>query len=582
MSKYSFYVKPIFLILFIFFINIAFKPEKNNPVIIIGNTRFTVISSMCIRIEFAENQNFVDDKTFFAENRNAIYSDFDLVKNEDEVIIKTNNIKLNYRPDGKRFTKENLKAWIKNGNSEVEWYPGKTNEKNLGGTLPTLDGVDHDIKVNDGLLSRDGWYLIDDTNRKLLKNDWVSERSFDSKTDWYLFGYGTEFKEALKTFVDISGNVPLVRKHVLGSWYCRWYDYSAEEFRQLVKEYQDHDFPLDIMVMDMGWHTQKYATSGFGHHELFGSDNQPVWKGWTGFTWNKELIPDPAGLLNDFKKDNIYVTLNVHPHDGIRDHEAMYPEFMKALGKDPAKKEYLPFNAGDKACMDAYFKYAHNNSQEYFFGDNILSAPIVSPGNGPGKLAKQKIWFPNGIWYNIFSNKKFSGEKTDSVTSDLNEFPLYVRGGTPIPMQPYSQRMTSEAAKNIIIRCYPGKIGDDNHFDLYEDDGQTKEYEQGKYAITTLKYKRKKTSTIITIIGTKGEFQGQLKTRKYQIELASTKKATKAFFDGKRVKVQYDSENFKNIISIPNTSIKENHSIEIFALDADQYEITKIPESSKY
>ena len=53
----------------------------------------------------------------------------------------------------------------------------------------------------------------------------------------------------------------------------------------------------------------------------------------------------------------IFVSLNDHPHDGIRAHEDCYPEFMNMLGKDPAVT--LAFDAGDREYMDAFFKASH-------------------------------------------------------------------------------------------------------------------------------------------------------------------------------------------------------------------------------
>ena len=739
----------LILLLFNSVFNLVYA--NNDPIVVAGNARFTVISSVCIRIEYAENKNFVDERTLFAENRDNTFSDFELINNKNEVIINTGRIKIIYKPDGNIFSKNNLSAFIKSDTGFINWYPGKKNEKNLGGTLPTLDGVDHAVKVNDGLLSMDGWYLIDDSNLKILKNDWISERNYNSKVDWYLFGYGISYKEALQSLTAISGKVPLIRKYVLGSWYCRWHDYTSYEFAQLVKEYKDHDFPLDILVMDMGWHKMD-ATYGYGHANMLG---------WTGFSWNKNLIPEPESLLKRLKNDHIYVSLNVHPHDGIRNHEDMYADFMRALGKDPTKNENLPFNAGDKNYMDAYFKYAHQphekigvdfwwvdwqqdhiypyvfgypylkhlpwlnylyfknseqdnkrglgfsrwggwgdqkrpihfsgdimsswetlkfevsftvnsgntgcffwahdlggfygernpeqyarwvqfgitnaslrihscgdnldrrpwlwgdeaeksmkisfhlrsrlmpyiyssvwqssnqsipllrplyleypkqedaytNAQEYFFGDNILAAPIVTPGSGKNKIAKQRVWFPDGSWYNIFSNKKYEGNRTDSVEADLYEFPLFVRGGAPIPMQNYTQRMTSEPISNLIIRCYPGRNGEESTYTLYEDDGFTKDYLKNKYAVTVLKYKREGNKSIITINGTTGEYNGQIKTRTYDIVLAATKKASNASVNKNKVSVDYHSESLENIIHIPTSDITKGYVIEISVKD---------------
>src|ERR1035437_2655814 len=146
-------------ILFLFTLFVLFisaKSVQNDPIVILGNARFTVITPMCIRIEYAENGNFVDNKTLFAENRNSLNSNFELIISEKEIFINTGVIKLRYKANGKPFSKDNLTAVIKNGNREVEWFPGLKNKQNLGGTLTTLDGVDHAVKVDDGLLSRDG------------------------------------------------------------------------------------------------------------------------------------------------------------------------------------------------------------------------------------------------------------------------------------------------------------------------------------------------------------------------------------------------------------------------------------------
>ena len=64
------------------------------------------------------------------------------------------------------------------------------------------------------------------------------------------------------------------------------------------------------MVLDMDWHRE----------------------GWTGWSWNRELIPDPENLFADLHKQGLEVTLNLHPADGVAATEDQYPAFMKALG----------------------------------------------------------------------------------------------------------------------------------------------------------------------------------------------------------------------------------------------------------
>ena len=123
---------------------------------------------------------------------------------------------------------------------------------------------------------------------------------------------------------------------------------------------------------------------------------------------------------------------------------------------------------------------AYRNPQEYFFGDNLLVAPITSPGQGPDKIAQQTVWFPPGEWYDWFTGRHFSGERTETVSADINRFPLYARGGVPIPLQPYTQRMTTAALNQLVVRCYPGADGQSASTTLYEDDGVTTRYLKGR------------------------------------------------------------------------------------------------------
>lgn len=64
-------------------------------------------------------------------------------------------------------------------------------------------------------------------------------------------------------------------------------------------------------------------------------------RGWSGYSWNRELIPDPAGLIREFKDKDVYVVLNEHPHDGLRPEDDAYPAFARALGASYTSEEFL-------------------------------------------------------------------------------------------------------------------------------------------------------------------------------------------------------------------------------------------------
>lgn len=326
-------------------------------IITCNKARFSVISEGLIRMEYS-NGAFTDEPTLFAERGYA--EDFEEYTAEGRVSIKTPLIDLTYIDDGKPFDGENLRATLNIFGKSVEWRYGDKDENNLGGAVVTLDGcTGANTEVPEGLISRDGRHVIDDSQTSIIKSGWLAERPAEHVTDAYLFVYGNDFKKALRDYASVSGKAVLPRKYMFGSWYSRWHPYTSDDFRAIVKEYEEHDFPLDILVIDMDWHHQDWHTPenhprrahyGFGH----AGGNM----GWTGYSWNEALIPDPCELMKDLHSKGLAVALNDHPADGLRDNETSYPAFADALGLDKEKKENLPFLCADKKYMDAFFKYA--------------------------------------------------------------------------------------------------------------------------------------------------------------------------------------------------------------------------------
>jgi len=678
-----------------------------NP-LVFGNNRITLISPTLFRLEYAEGGKFLDNPTMFAWSRDTLLKEFRVTKLDgNRYQIETSALRMIYDNDNFPFGLLNFEAFYKIGGKEKRFTIRNIHKNNLGGAVSTLDRVDKPIPLNDGLLSRDGWYIINDAGKEILVDNWISQRDKGHVQDLYCFVYGDDYKEALRDLGRISGNVPMTRKYVHGVWYCRYWPYTSAEYLELVSGYREHDFPLDMMVFDMDWHTVD-ARVGTGH-----AGN----RGWTGYTWNKELIPDPEGLIGKMLKENIHVCLNEHPHDGIRPNEEQYPAFMKAMGRE-ANGETILFDASDRAYMENFLKYAHgpgwdmgiafwwldwqqdylypyvrgtnmnhlswlnklyyedssreglrgagysrwagwgdhrypiqfsgdahanwamlafeveltatsgnagcyywahdiggfyegdnpemfarwtqfgalsaalrvhsqkagkidrrpwiwgeqatgsmrkayhfrsrimpylyssiwqtyktmvplsramyidygneeesyNNPQQFMFGDLLLAAPITTPGEGTNLVASQKVWFPKGcIWYDFFDATPYKGGTKAIVKKGIDEFPLFVKGGYLLPMQPYTERPASTPLTHLILRAYPGADGSENSFTLYEDDGLTTEYLKGSYAITELVYKRAGNKIQLTVAPTKGSYTGQPQSRSYTFELAGMK-----------------------------------------------------------
>ena len=118
-----------------------------------------------------------------------------------------------------------------------------TDPLNLKGTIRTLDGWNGGSLDNleEGLLSRSGWALVDDSETNLFDGNpdwnWVVTRPEGNRQDWYFFGYGHEYKKCLMDFTKIAGKIPMPPKFAFGYWWSRYWAYSDSELKELMNDF---------------------------------------------------------------------------------------------------------------------------------------------------------------------------------------------------------------------------------------------------------------------------------------------------------------------------------------------------------
>lgn len=323
--------------------------------IISGKARFTILTSQMIRMEWDEKGNFEDRPSFVFVNRKLPVPDFEASHRNGNLIIDTGDLQLTYKENSGAFTADNLHVRFKVDGQWKTWHPALQDTANLKGTIRTLDGVRGSTKLPPGLLSRSGWHVVDDSNRPLFDDSdwpWVIPRSNEQNQDWYFLGYGHDYKKELKDFTRVAGKIPMPPRFAFGFWWSRYWAYTDQGFKDLVHQFHTHNIPLNVLVVDMDWH--KTWGLKWGQQE---TDQAGQPKGWTGYTWNPTYFPNPDKFLDWTKKQNLKVTLNLHPASGIQPYEEPYPEMAKAMGMDPSKKKYVPFNITNKDFAKKYFKY---------------------------------------------------------------------------------------------------------------------------------------------------------------------------------------------------------------------------------
>lgn len=729
-------------------------PELSSPdgnPIVLGNKRITLITPTLFRLEYAENQEFLDRPTLFAANRDSLLSPDRFTVTTDDggqfYRISTGKVDIEVKNDNMPFSYFNIKVFFKRLGKDIKINGIASSAGNLGGSVATLDAQTGEIPLQDGLLSNNGWYYIVDTGNEYINDDdWFDVRGRNHIQDEYCFVYGDDFHAPFRDLGVISGHVPMTRKYMHGIWYSRWYRYDVDYIKELIQGYKDNDFPLDILSIDMDWHTQNHK-DGIGHAWTYG---------WTGHTWNRELIPDPGALIASLKADRIYTCVNEHPHDGIRPADDCYDDFMRAMGREPDGETCLLYDAGDKKYMTNYLEYSRRENRsfgidfwwvdwqqdyvypyvrgsnrmphlpwlnrlyfndtkrdnmrgagysrwggwgdhrnpihfsgdadsnwamlafevklsqtsgnqgcyywahdiggffgqtnpellarwsqfgalsaalrvhavsgpntdrrpwlwgdtatvsmrnayhfrsemmpyiyssvrkthetmiplnramyvdyptdsaaydrygQFLFGDLLIAAPITSPGSGPALEASQRVWFPSDSrWWDYFTDEEYAAGSETVVTKDIFSFPVFVRGGNVLPMQPYTQRPGSEPLGKLVMRVYPGIDGSDSEFILYEDDGVSQDYERGAYAKTALRYSRRGDKSVVTVAPAVGNYQGQLPERAYRLELAGFGTVSGVRVDGRKVKTSI--ENGRTVVDIPKRSITNPMKVE--------------------
>jgi alpha-glucosidase len=752
------------------------EPKADSATIVkTGNVRFTVLTSRLLRLEWAADGAFEDHASLVFLHRRLAAPPFSVHHAGEWLEITTDSLTLRYKENSGRFSPGNMSIDVRLNGRTVNWQPGMKDTANLMGTTRTLDGVEGATPLEPGLLSRDGWVLVDDTGRPLFDTSawpWVLPRPAGERQDWYFFGYGHAYKDALGDFIKVAGKIPMPPRFAFGTWWSRYWAYTDREFEDLVEEFRKHSVPLDVLVVDMDWHltfNQRWS------RDVRDQAGQTL--GWTGYTWDPAYFPDPDAFLHWCEAHGLQTTLNVHPASGIQPHEEPYPAMARAMGIDPATKKYIPFDIVDKtfagnyfeqvihplerrgidfwwldwqqwgttkipgvtptwwlnyvfftdmerrnttrpllfhrwgglgnhryqvgfsgdvisvwkslafqpyftataanvgfgywshdigghmpgvvspelytrwiqfgafspilrthttknpdaerrlwAYPDEYFRImreayrlryalipylytssrhtyesgvsivhplyyehpeapeAYTFSDEYYFGNDMIVAPIATPVDAASRVAARRVWLPPGEWIEWSTGAFLNGPATLERTFALEETPVYLRAGSIIPMQPDMMYTGEKPVDPLILNVFPGADGATG---VYEDEGNSLGYQQGEYALTAVKSHIAGDGSIVVLIGPRGgAYAGMAESRAYEIRCALTWPPASVECNGVRLPWHsagdstgwsYDGDHMTVVIHVPRTPKTQQVEVTLRASTLPVPSLTGVP-----
>jgi alpha-glucosidase (family GH31 glycosyl hydrolase) len=163
---------------------------------------------------------------------------------------------------------------------------------------------------------------------------------------------------------------------------------------------------------------------------------------------------------------------------------------------------------------------------QYLWGKDMLIAPVFEKG-----ATARKLYLPDGYWYDWWTNELIKGGKFISRPVDLSIMPIYVRAGGIIPIDPVRQFTGEVVTEPTTIRIYRGADGE---FELYNDDGISLKYLQGKATITRFIWNEKRSR--LTIEPVSDNYAADIPSgRSFIIELAGKKKTEMVTYKGQRI-----------------------------------------------
>ena len=329
--------------------------------------RVTVLTDRLFRIEQSPERKFRDAATQAIWYRNTEPQQFEIGGDQGHAVIETPVCRL-------ILYKDRNQCYVEIGNVRRSL----NNHGNFLGTYRTLDNCNGDthfrpwveddvayqIQLEKGVCSKTGLAILDDSNSLTLGEDGQVKNEKANGTDEYVFVYGNDYRGAVRALYMLTGRTPLLPRFALGNWWSRYHAYTAEEYLRLLNRFEDRNVPISVATVDMDWHYSENAdaelgitASGKNGPEYVG--NPAVNLGWTGYTWNKNLFPDPKGFLDELHSRGMKVTLNLHPSDGFRWWEEAYSNMASAMGMDPSTSLQVPFDFSYDRFINAYFDLVH-------------------------------------------------------------------------------------------------------------------------------------------------------------------------------------------------------------------------------
>jgi len=176
-------------------------------------------------------------------------------------------------------------------------------------------------------------------------------------------------------------------------------------------------------------------------------------------------------------------------------------------------------------------------ADQYMFGPSLMVNPVTEY-----KARSRNVYLPSAYgWYDVRTGRHYAGGTVIEADAPYEWMPLFAREGSLIPTGPDIQYTGEKEADPLTLWVYAGA---DGAFELYEDEGDNYNYEDGAYTLIPLTWNEAERT--LTIGKREGEYRGMLHERTINVIMVSENRAVKLDFGRPPDKsVKYSGEEIK-------------------------------------
>ena len=225
-----------------------------------------------------------------------------------------------------------------------------------------------------------------------------------------------------------------------------------------------------------------------------------------------------------------------------------------------------------------YYKYPKiydepNYVNQYFFGSRIMISPIVKEENNEMNRVVQRIFIPNGIWYDYATGKKFVGNKYYVGFYKEEDYPIFVKEGSIIPM---SLDQGTDTPVNMELQIFPAENGLFGSYELYEDDGISLNTNRN-FLITKMNLDKVENGYKFTITRKEGNYS--IPNRNYTLRFRNMKEPTKVLVTkNSQEECPFEIEKNDLIVKIDNIDVYQKIEVDIIGNNLEIETISVINE----